>query len=151
MKNFLDLLATKKDIEVHVRLRPICDNGEPRCCIKINQSVMHDGLISGVTEAIQRVALTDPILIEIEMTEKKYSAEKETAVIIESIKIDGFDMIPAFTHLSQYDNERGYTGVTSYLGFNGKWSLDIAEPFYRWRHRETGQGWLLDPISGSRD
>jgi hypothetical protein len=151
MKNFSDLLATKKDIEVRICIRAICENGEPRYSIKINQSVVYDGQISGKVEKISRVGLTDPILIEIEMTEKKYSAEKETAVIIESIKIDEFDMIPAFTHLSRYDNERGYTGITSYLGFNGKWTLDIAEPFYRWRHRETGQGWLLDPISGSRD
>lgn len=25
------------------------------------------------------------------------------------------------------------------------WRIKLSEPFYRWRHRKTGQGWLLFP------
>lgn len=25
------------------------------------------------------------------------------------------------------------------------WRMTLHEPFYRWRHRVTGQGWLLEP------
>lgn len=27
----------------------------------------------------------------------------------------------------------------------GLWRITLHEPFYRWRHRVTGQGWLLAP------
>lgn len=27
----------------------------------------------------------------------------------------------------------------------GMWRITLHEPFYRWRHRVTGQGWLLEP------
>lgn len=27
----------------------------------------------------------------------------------------------------------------------GMWRLTLDEPFYRWRHRVTGQGWLFKP------
>ena len=26
------------------------------------------------------------------------------------------------------------------------WIMKLDEPFYRWRHRVTGQGWLLEPV-----
>lgn len=29
------------------------------------------------------------------------------------------------------------------------WRIRHDEPFYRWRHRVTGQGWLLEPITVS--
>lgn len=146
MKNFSDLLATDTDIEIRIRLRAISDNGDPRCCVNVNKDTLYDSLMSGSVDLISRAALTDRILICIKMSGKTYSAERETAVIIESLSIDGFDIIPRFAHLAHYENERSMAGPTSYLGFNGSWTLDISEPFYRWRHRITGQGWLLDPI-----
>lgn len=146
MKNFLDLLATDTDIEIRIRLRAISDNGNPRCCVTVNKDTLCDSWIAGPVDLVSRVALTENILIRIEMSGKNYSAERETAVIIESLTIDGFDIIPGFAHLAHYENERGIADPTSYLGFNGSWTLDILEPFYRWRHRVTGQGWLLDPI-----
>lgn len=29
---------------------------------------------------------------------------------------------------------------------DGMWRISLHEPFYRWRHRVTGQGWLLEPV-----
>lgn len=43
------------------------------------------------------------------------------------VSIDGIEVLPAFWHLSE----------------NG--TLTIPEPFYRWYHRASGQGWLLEP------
>ena len=146
MKNFSDLLATDADIEIRIRLRAISDNGDPRCRVIVNKDTLYDSQMSGSVDLISRAALTDQISIRIEMSGKNYSAERETAVIIESLSIDGFEVISRFAHLAHYENERGISGPTSYLGFNGSWTLDISEPFYRWRHRITGQGWLLDPI-----
>jgi hypothetical protein len=49
------------------------------------------------------------------------------------------------SHLATYKNDQNVTQPTNYLGFNGTWNLKINEPFYRWRHNITGQGWLLEP------
>jgi hypothetical protein len=46
---------------------------------------------------------------------------------VEQITIDGFDLFPQW-HWCLRDSR-----------------LHIPEPFYRWRHRITGQGWLLEP------
>jgi hypothetical protein len=92
------------------------------------------------------VPLLDPIKIEIGMSNKKYNQNLETAVIIDSVCIDGFEITPNYTHLANYQNERNIDNPTSYLGFNGVWKLTIPEPFYRWQHRVTGQGWLLEPV-----
>jgi hypothetical protein len=94
-----------------------------------------------------KVELTNSIEIEISMMGKEYSQAQETAVIIESVNIDGFEIVPDWTHLAVYNSERGVQGPTSYLGINGSWQLTIDRPFYQWRHRVTGQGWLLEPGS----
>lgn len=33
---------------------------------------------------------------------------------------------------------------------NGIWRIKHNESFYRWRHRITGQGWLLEPVKSLR-
>ena len=152
MKNFSDLLAINADIEIKISVTPICNNGNPRCRILINDQVCYDDVLSGAQHLSSRVGLNDAICITVEMSDKVYSQERETAVVIDQIAIDGFDLIPDCTHLAHYENDQSVqTGPVSYLGFNGTWTLDIKEPFYRWRHRVTGQGWLLEPTTKSLD
>ena len=43
------------------------------------------------------------------------------------VTVDGIEVLPKFWHLSK-------DGV-----------LEIDEPFYRWYHRASHQGWLLTP------
>jgi len=43
------------------------------------------------------------------------------------VVIDGIEILPKY----------------SYMAVDGK--LIISEPFYRWYHRASGQGWLLEP------
>ncbi len=151
MKNFSDLLAIDPDIKIRIRLSAITDNGSPRCQVTVNQHKILDSYINDNIDLEFSVGLKGAIKIIISMQEKIYSSENETAIIINSVEIDGLEIIPNYVHLAYYENEHHKTGPTSYLGINGTWTLDIAEPFYQWKHRETGQGWLLDPISGSRD
>jgi hypothetical protein len=106
-----------------------------------------DDHLSEKKQWIISVDVLDHIDISIGMRDKIYSAEKETAILIDSIKIDGFEIVPSWTQLAEYINERNFTGPTSYLGFNGTWRLSIQEPFYQWKHRITGQGWLLHPTT----
>lgn len=145
MKTFSDLLDIDPKIDLFVDLEPVSHNGCPQFWISVNDKIIEQGTLIHSLRKYCEIDLLDTIKLEIGMKQKNYSAEKETAVIIRSINIDGFEIVPNWTHLAIYQNDHNNGSPTSYLGFNGAWRLDIPEPFYRWRHRVTGQGWLLEP------
>lgn len=147
MNNFSELLDTDHQIKITIRLEVIGDNGFPGASIRVNNDVVEYLRLVESVEHTFDVPLMDVFDIEISMMDKLYSQDQETAVIIKSIDIDGFEIVPGWTHLAIYDSERGLQGPTSYLGINGSWKLSINRPFYQWRHLVTGQGWLLKPIS----
>jgi len=147
MKQFSDLLDTRFLLSVQIVLVPIAYNGAPWCTISCNNTVLMDNHLLEKKQWTISIDVLDHIDISIGMQDKIYSAEKETAIVIESITIDEFEIVPSWTHLAEYTNERNFIGPTSYLGFNGTWKLSIPEPFYRWKHRVTGQGWLLYPTT----
>ena len=151
MNQFSDLLGIKLSIRVAITLEPVVENGAP--CVKLfcNDKVLVDDQLMQQQTWIDEIGLMDLIDIQIQLSGKEYSAERETAVIIKSIMIDEFGVIPQWTHLATYQNEEHNNDATSYLGFNGLWQFRINEPFYRWHHRTTGQGWLLEPTEGFRD
>ena len=151
MNQFSDLLAIDRSISVRITLIPIVQNGAPCVRIICNDCVLFDNQLLGEETWMTGVDLLNAIDLSIELADKKYSAENETAVVIKSIMIDGFEIVPTWTHLATYQNDQNNTDPTSYLGFNGIWRLQISEPFYRWQHRITGQGWLLEPTSVTRD
>lgn len=146
MNQLFDLLDIDLSIPIEIVLEPIKHNGTPSVKVMCNDTILFDNSLHNQKKICVSVELLDKIAISIQMSDKIYSAENETAVVIKSITIDGFQIVPAWTHLASYHNEGNYTDPTSYLGFNGTWRLDISEPFYHWRHRVTGQGWLLKPI-----
>jgi hypothetical protein len=147
MNNFSDLLDTKQQLNLTIKLGVITDNGCPGVSLRVNNDVIEYLQLSSAVGHSFDLSIVDPIEIEISMTDKEYSEHQETAVLIESINIDGFEIVPQWTHLAEYHSERGLQGPTSYLGINGSWKLTIDRPFYQWRHHITGQGWLLEPIS----
>jgi hypothetical protein len=147
MNNFLDLLDTDCQIKVTLKLGVIHDNGYPGVSVRVNDNVIEYLQLTKSVEHQFDIPLLDPIEIEISIKDKQYSEIKETAVLIDSINIDGFEIVPQWTHLAEYHSERGLQGPTSYLGINGSWVLTIDRPFYQWRHHATDQGWLLEPIS----
>jgi hypothetical protein len=147
MKNFSDLLVTDPVIAVAIRLSVIGNNGFPGASIRVNQDVVEYLQLKKSVDRKFNVPLNDNIEIEIAMIDKQYSQDRETAIVIESVNIDGFEIVPGWTHLAVYDSERGLQGPTSYLGINGSWKLSVNRPFYQWRHHVTGQGWLLEPVS----
>jgi len=147
MNNFLDLLDTDCQINVTLKLGVIHDNGYPGVSVRVNDNVIEYLQLTKSVEHQFDIPLLDPIEIEISIKDKQYSEIKETAVLIDSMNIDGFEIVPQWTHLAEYHSERGLQGPTSYLGINGSWKLTIDRPFYQWRHHVTDQGWLLEPIS----
>jgi hypothetical protein len=146
MKNFLDLQATDLDIRVSVHALPVLDGGAPWLSLSINDRCCFNDWLEQPITVTSFVPLLEPIDISITMKHKVYSTE-ETAVKINSLQIDQFEVVPRWTHLASYHNDHDVQSPTSYLGFNGTWRLQIPEPFYQWRHRVTGQGWLLAPVT----
>ena len=57
---------------------------------------------------------------------------KSGAVDVASILVNGCEVMPKYQHLS--------IPKTSWI--TDEWELIIAEPFYPWYHRITGQGWI---------
>jgi hypothetical protein len=147
MKNFSDLLAIKKNsqIDVSLNLEVIQDNGPPTLSVNVNSQNLFNNVLNFNLELQTKINLTDPFKIEIELSNKQYSSEKETAVIVKNLKIDNFELIPNYVMTFDYINDHNQNTPTYYLGFNGKWILDSKMPFYLWKHQATGQGWLLSP------
>jgi hypothetical protein len=144
MKNFSDLLATDPQLDLVISVTPV---GVPDTEIWINQDLMHQGHVSGTLYISAKLPLLSAFSISVKLKNKIYQSASETAIVLNRVSVDGFNIIPAWTHLTCYTNDHSRTDPTSYLGFNGEWKLVIPEPFYQWRHRITGQGWLLDPLT----
>ena len=126
MNQFSDLLVIEASIVVQITLAPVLRNDAPYVRTICHDRTLFQGqLLQEQTWAIT-VDLLDPIDLSIELSGKKYSAESETAVVIKSVMIDGFDIVPAWTHLATYQNDKNNIDPTSYLGFNGTWRLHIA-------------------------
>jgi hypothetical protein len=147
MKQFSDLLDIEFTITVAITLQPIVENGAPLIRMICNDSVLFDNQLWQEQTWTHAVKLLDHIDLCIELHDKTYSEAHETAVIIKSMMIDRFEIVPSWTHLATYQNDQNNRNPTAYLGFNGVWQFKIDEPFYRWHHRVTGQGWLLEPTT----
>ena len=139
MKTYSDLQAIDSRLHCHVELEPV---GTPEVAVIIAGVYGGGKLFKSVVFDVN-IDLLQPFTIEIELKNKIYTTEQETAVIIKSLQIDGIDLVPQFDYLAEYDNDHANTDPTSYLGFNGKWTLTIDRGFYHWLHEHTGQGWLI--------
>jgi hypothetical protein len=142
MKNFSDLLATDLHLDFVLIAEPV---GRPDVEIWVNQQLIYQGhLLESFTVSTQ-LPLLSGFLVSVKLKNKVYSLESETAVTLTKLSIDGFDLVPNFTHLAQYTNDHDFTEPTSYVGVNGEWRLEVTKPFYQWRHEITSQGWLFQP------
>jgi hypothetical protein len=130
MKTYSDLTDT--DIQINLQFELI---GNPE--FKVNGSVLTQDNIT------YYVDLLTPFSVVIELYNKHYTTEYETAVIIKRLSMDNIEIIPKYDYLAEYINDHNTNNPTNYLGFNGKWTLTIDRPFYQWLHRVNGQGWIL--------
>lgn len=145
MKTFLELLDTDPQIDIQINIDPVYHSDAPYTTVAVNDSILFDAILTEKVNLQCSIPLLNPIKITIGLKNKQYNLDRETAVVIEQITIDQFQIVPNYTQLATYVNDHQNSNTTSYLGFNGIWSLTIPEPFYRWKHQITGQGWLLQP------
>ena len=142
MKNFLDLLATDLQLDLDMTVEPV---GIPDIEIWINQQLVHQGRLQEPLTISQQLPLRSGLIISVRLKNKIYGETLDTAIVLKQISVDGFDIIPNFTHLAQYTNDHDFKEPTSYIGFNGEWRLEVTKPFYQWQHEITSQGWLFQP------
>lgn len=140
MKTYSDLQDINTLIDIRINLRPV---GRPNTWIRVNHDLIGYTALSDTIQLDYQVGLLDTINITVELYNKHYTTEYETAVIIDNIMVDNIEIIPKYDYLADYVNDHNNTDPTSYLGFNGKWSLIIDRPFYHWLHEHSGQGWLI--------
>ena len=116
MNNFSELLATDFTIDIIMVVQPKSISSAVK--IVINDLCIYDNTIQQPTRFTHAVPLLTPINISVFHND----------AYIESLKFDDWESRP------EYGTE--YTGI---------WSFETHEPFYHWRHRVTGMGWLLTP------
>ena len=140
MKNYLDLRATNHQLRVEIELEAL---GRPKFSCGIDNDIMEYYSNSDTINLSYKLDLLEPFSVIIELMDKVYTTEYETAIIIKQLSVDNIDIIPKYDYLAEYNNDHDNNAPTSYLGFNGKWTLTFDRPFYHWLHQVTGQGWLL--------
>ena len=147
MQTLSDLTATLNNQYVRVSLG-IKLLGQPRYKVQINNVVYEHLALNDKQETslVAYCALLEPIKIVITLYGKNYLEDSESALIIEHLDLDDFAVVPNWTQLANYTNDRRDNQPTNYLGFNGHWTFNIDKPFYIWKHHITGQGWLFEPL-----
>lgn len=138
MKRYSDLLDIDTGLNVKLELEPI---GTPDVSVAI-ADYRQDYLLSDNKIINYTVDLLQPFSVIIELRNKQYSLDCETAVIFR-LSVDDIDIVPKYDYLADYVNDHDNHNPTSYLGFNGKWTLTIDRAFYHWLHVHSGQGWLF--------
>ena len=145
MNNFSELQATKINLPVVIVLDPIYQTQAP--CITVTaatQVLFHGNLLDSITLTWD-IDLLRTFDISIELNDKNDQVDHTSAVIVSQLTIDSHNLVPQWSHLAQYTNEKNYNLPTTHLGFNGNWKITVDKPFYQWWHQVTGQGWLLTP------
>ena len=140
MKTYSDLLDIDTRLHLQMELEPI---GTPDITVSVDNIVDDYPGLSDNIILDYYIDLLDLFSIDIELRNKHYTIEYETAVIIKRLSIDNIELIPQYDYLATYVNDHHNNNPTNYLGFNGKWRLTFDRPFYHWLHRHSGQGWLI--------
>jgi|APSaa5957512535_1039671.scaffolds.fasta_scaffold57614_2 hypothetical protein len=143
MKNFYDLADTST-LEVNVQLSVKSTSGFPNVLVSVNNNQLHNGLMHTALNLTSCIDVLDSLVLHITLSDCVYR-ERNTTVQIDSVTVDGFNVIPSFTYLTEYNNDSCQPIPTTTLEFNGTWTLDTVEPFLWWKHGVVGNGWLLHP------
>ena len=133
---------TQKNLTVSFTVCPARLKNEvfPNINLCVNDKELLNGIVMQELHVSTQVRLLDAIDIKLNLKENC------DLMLIKNIEIDGFNIIPNFIEYSTYITNDGIdSGPTEYLGVAGEWRFLINEPFYNWKHRATGGGWLLTP------
>ena len=85
MRNFLEATATRVQLKIALDLRPI---GNPCVRVSLGENVLLDGSMSMPLHLEYSHDLLKPLRFTLELSNKEYSQEHETAVIVERFFVD---------------------------------------------------------------
>ena len=139
MKTYSDLPDINSCIVIRLELEPV---GAPAIKFGVDKHII-DYTLTETLLLEYEVNILNPFVVIIELMNKDYNSDNETAVIIKQLSVDNISIIPEYTQYAEYNNDHAYKNPTYYLGFNGKWVLTFDSPFYQWLHRARSQGWLI--------
>ena len=148
MLTSLDQLGTNK-INASMTFATKGRLGPPEYRILINKNILCEDYGRGTSMfevyVNDMVPILSSIVFEVEILNKDYNSDSDSAIEVLDITVDGIQLLPEFVRYSTYFNDKNWTEPTTHLGFNGTWQFIIPEPFWRWYHKVSGQGWLLKP------
>lgn len=145
MNNFSELQATDISLALSITLTPHYRTHAPEVTVCVGSVTYYTGILNQQIQLTHWFPLQSVFDIKIHLQNKNDIDDCTTGVIISDLTVDGNNLVPNWTHLAHYTNDRGFHGPAAHLGFNGVWKLCIDRPFYQWWHINTGQGWLLEP------
>lgn len=135
IKNFYKDTDTTLNLDLEMEIV-----GTPDVSVTVNK-VPQD-----LSDAIRyELSLNSDIDICIQLYNKDYNVDSESAIIVKNISVDRYSLINDYLDTVEYTNDHGWTEPTTHIGFNGTWELKIPGPFYISKHHQTGQGWLIYP------
>jgi hypothetical protein len=94
MNTFSDLQAI--DLELALWVQPM---GNPLLKISINDDVVYHGNLAHLLEIRRQLPLLQPFAVTVELLDKDYHSNQETAVVIKQLTVDGFELIPQWNHV----------------------------------------------------
>lgn len=128
MKTFYEIADIKDTITMMVEIKFKTHEGDPIVFLKLNSPFGVKLDINNQQPGVwDNIPLMDPIDIEMSVT--------GGSVHIESLTVDGFEVIPKYQHLADPQ--------TAFLNDGEHWTLNIPAPFYPWYHKITGHGWII--------
>jgi hypothetical protein len=141
MNKYSDLTVTELRLDIELELV-----GHPEFRITAEPALTQDKqtINQNIIKQTYYLDLLTPFSVTIELYNKHYNIDNQSAIIINRLSVDNIQLIPKYDYLAEYINDHDNNSPTSYLGFNGKWQLTIDRPFYQWLHQVTAQGWLLE-------
>lgn len=150
-------------VEISISLSPVLHTEAPEYRIVAENQVLH-GYLESTTVFDLSIIAAKKSKITVEFLNKKVSDTVlsqglDKAVIIDWIKFFSIQD-PKFVWLGQYcpeypepwASEQKNAGVdlapalfnTTYLGWNGVWTLEFDVPIFTWIHQVQNHGWLYD-------
>jgi len=143
MKNFYDLTVIDGfDVNIHLGVESRNKNFE--LSIHLNDRNVYSDNSHTDVYVTEKININDNLKLNIKLSDIDYSIG-HPSIKIKKISVDDIELIPRFTHLSYYNNDKNITSPTSIIEFNGEWILDTKQPIKWWIHEHTGKGWLLKP------
>jgi len=144
-------MAIMYDTLVEIDLEPV---GTPRVLITADGSTEYALIKTATTKTFDIRDPADVVKISVELVDKK-DHDPTTAVIVRDVRINGIAS-PKFAWAGVYypiypepwastqQNLAAKLPGQTYLGWNGRWELDITVPAFVWIHRTLGLGWVFE-------